>query len=91
MSEDNHERCGDQINSEQELEAALEGTSWLEGFRHGREDGFEVGLKLGMMTALKELERLIAKNKVTENQELNLAHKARELEEQLGKLGFIRK
>lgn len=37
----------------------LAGTSWMHGFLDGREDGFRVGLKLGLMVAIQELERLI--------------------------------
>jgi len=76
---------------EKDLEVALEGTSWLDGFRNGRQDGFEVGLKLGIMTAIKELERRIAKIEAKEGQEINLAEKVRELEQQLNELGFVRK
>jgi len=76
---------------EKDLEVALEGTSWLDGFRNGRQDGFEVGLKLGIMTAIKELERRIAKIEAKEDQEINLAEKVRELEQQLNELGFVRK
>jgi len=77
--------------NEKDLEVALEGTSWLDGFRNGRQDGFEVGLKLGIMTAIKELERRIAKIEAKEGQEINLAEKVRELEQQLNELGFVRK
>jgi hypothetical protein len=73
---------------EDPLEIVLEGTSWLEGFRQGREDGFEVGLKLGLVTAIKELERRI---KMRPDEQIKLAEELRARERQLDKLGFVRK
>ena len=37
----------------------LAGTSWLQGFLDGREEGFKIGLKLGLLAATQELEHLI--------------------------------
>jgi hypothetical protein len=70
------------------LESVFEGTSWLEGFRQGRQDGFEIGLKLGLVTAIKELERLIEKKP---DHEIKLAEELRARERQLDELGFVRK
>lgn len=78
-------------NVDQEAEVVLAGTSWMQGFLEGRENGFSVGLRLGLMTAIKELERLIENNNGKNQQEIDLALKAKELEQRLSELGFIRK
>jgi hypothetical protein len=70
-------------------EEILSGTSWMQGFLDGREEGFSVGLKLGLTTAIRELERLIEKCKEP-SPEIQLADNIKNLEHQLSQLGFVR-
>jgi hypothetical protein len=75
-----------QMSKEEEI---LANTSWMQGFLDGRENGFEVGLKLGLTAAIQELERLIEKRKEP-NPEIKLADDIKDLEHQLSQLGFVR-
>lgn len=71
-------------------EAIIKATSWWQGFLEGREDGYRVGLTLGVRTALEFLEQMVKETGQGKLEE-KLAQECRDLEHKLLELGFVRK
>lgn len=48
-------------------EELIKATSWWEGFLHGRNEGYRVGLELGVRTAINYLEGMVEQTKQGES------------------------